>query len=83
VQNGAGCRALSDALETRLPLREHARSRIPRGFGHSGFGGSGAWADPDRNLSVGMVLNSGMGTPFGDLRIVSLSTVAIRCADRR
>ncbi len=58
-------------------------ARVPRGFGHSGFGGSGAWADPDRRLAMAMVLNSGMGTPFGDLRIVQISTTAIRCADRR
>jgi CubicO group peptidase (beta-lactamase class C family) len=58
-------------------------ARIPRGFGHSGFGGSGGWADPDRQLSLGMVLNSGLGTPFGDLRIIQISTTAIRCADRR
>jgi CubicO group peptidase (beta-lactamase class C family) len=57
--------------------------RVPRGFGHSGFGGSGAWADPDRHLALGLVLNSGMGTPFGDLRIVRISTAALRCADRR
>jgi CubicO group peptidase (beta-lactamase class C family) len=57
--------------------------RAPRGFGHSGYGGSGGWADADRNLALGMVLNSGHGTPFGDLRIVQISSVAIRCADRR
>ena len=56
---------------------------VPHGFGHFGFGGSGAWADPDRNLAVAMVLNSGIGTPFGDLRIVRLTTTALRCADRR
>ncbi len=54
-----------------------------RGFGHFGFGGSGAWADPQRNLAVAMVLNSGVGTPFGDLRIVRISTAALRCAERR
>jgi CubicO group peptidase (beta-lactamase class C family) len=58
-------------------------ARVPRGFGHSGFGGSGGWGDPERQLALGLVLNSGMGTPFGDLRIVQISTTAIRCADRR
>jgi CubicO group peptidase (beta-lactamase class C family) len=57
--------------------------RVPRGFGHSGFGGSGGFADPDRHLGLGLVLNSGMGTPFGDLRIVQIATAALRCADRR
>jgi len=52
-------------------------------FGHFGFGGSGAWADPRRNLAVGLIVNSGMGTPFGDLRIVRVSGAAIGCADRR
>src|SRR5215470_6978176 len=56
--------------------------RVPKGFGHSGFGGSGAWADPERHLAVGLVLNSGTGSPLGDLRIVRIGTTAIRCADR-
>ena len=57
--------------------------RVPNGFGHFGFGGSGAWADPDRNLSVAMTLNSGVGTPFGDIRMVRIGTAAARSADRR
>jgi CubicO group peptidase (beta-lactamase class C family) len=57
--------------------------RVPNGFGHFGFGGSGAWADPDRDLAVGLTLNSGVGTPFGDLRMVRIGTAAARCADRR
>jgi CubicO group peptidase (beta-lactamase class C family) len=57
--------------------------RVPNGFGHFGFGGSGAWADPDRDLSVALTLNSGIGTPFGDLRMVRIATAALRCADRR
>jgi CubicO group peptidase (beta-lactamase class C family) len=56
---------------------------VRRGIGHFGFGGSGAWADLDRNLAVALTLNSGVGTPFGDLRIVRISTAAVRCADRR
>ena len=56
---------------------------VPNGFGHFGFGGSGAWADPDRELAVALTLNSGVGTPFGDLRMVRIGTAAARCADRR
>ena len=56
---------------------------MPNGFGHFGFGGSGAWADPDRQLAVALTLNSGVGTPFGDLRMVRLGTSAARCAERR
>jgi CubicO group peptidase (beta-lactamase class C family) len=57
--------------------------RCRNGFGHSGFGGSGAWADPDRELAVALTLNSGTGTPFGDLRIIHIGGAALRCADRR
>jgi CubicO group peptidase (beta-lactamase class C family) len=59
------------------------RAKVRRGMGHAGFGGSGGWADPDRQLAVALVLNSGTGTPFGDLRIIRVGDAAIRCADRR
>ena len=55
---------------------------LSRAFGHFGFGGSGAWADPRRNLAMGMTVNSGVGTPFGDVRIVELTNVVIQCAER-
>lgn len=58
-------------------------ARVPNGFGHCGFGGSGAWADPDRELAMAMTVNSGIGTPFGDLRMVRLGNAVVRCADRR
>jgi CubicO group peptidase (beta-lactamase class C family) len=51
-------------------------------FGHFGFGGSGAWADPWRNLSVGLIVNSGMGTPLGDMRIVRIGGAVLRGAHR-
>ena len=55
----------------------------PQAFGHFGLGGSGAWADPARDLAVALVLNSGMGTPFGDSRIIRVNSAAIRGADQR
>ena len=58
-------------------------ARSPRGFGHYGFGGSGAFGDPKRQLSVALTVNSGVGSPLGDLRIARIAGVALRCADRR
>jgi CubicO group peptidase (beta-lactamase class C family) len=57
---------------------------VPRhAFGHFGFGGSGAWADPSRELAVALIVNSGMGTPFGDLRIIRIGGAALGCANDR
>jgi CubicO group peptidase (beta-lactamase class C family) len=47
------------------------------GFGHFGFGGSGAWADPSRELAVALIVNCGMGTPFGDTRTARISGAAL------
>lgn len=52
-------------------------------FGHYGFGGSGAWADPSRDLAVAMVCNRGTGTPVGDARLMRLGRAAIAAADDR
>lgn len=52
-------------------------------FGHYGFGGSGAFADPRHNLAVGLIVNSGQGTPFGDLRTAQIGSAAVRCASAR
>ena len=54
-----------------------------RAFGHFGFGGSGAWADPRRELAVALIVNSGLGTPFGDMRILRIGGAALGCADER
>lgn len=50
-----------------------------RAFGHFGWGGSGAWADPTRQLSLGYINNIGSGTPIGDLRILRLNTILLEC----
>jgi CubicO group peptidase (beta-lactamase class C family) len=53
-----------------------------RAFGHFGWGGSGAWADPESQLALGFIVNTGSGTPIGDLRILRLNTAALACARR-
>jgi len=52
-------------------------------FGHFGFGGSGAWADPSLDLSVALIVNSGMGSPFGDTRTARISGAALSSAKAR
>ncbi|WP_308124233.1 serine hydrolase domain-containing protein [Mycolicibacterium xanthum] len=59
----------------RLPL---VHKQLPRAYGHFGFAGSGAFADPEHNLALAMVCNRGQGTPFGDLRILRLSQAVAR-----
>jgi CubicO group peptidase (beta-lactamase class C family) len=49
-------------------------------FGHFGMGGSGAWADPDLNLAVALITNSGGGSTFGDMRIARVGGVALEAA---
>ena len=56
---------------------------VPKGFGHFGFGGSGAWGDPDSGLAVAMVLNQVAGTPVGDTRLLRIGGAAVRAARRR
>jgi len=57
-------------------LAATTRGIIPNGFGHFGFGGSGAWADPDNNLAVAFVCNRVAGTPFGDTRFLRIGAQA-------
>lgn len=87
VQNRTVDRVVPFPMQWRLgyhrPFTMGLGGGIRHGIGHFGFGGSGAWADFDRNLACALTLNSGVGTPFGDLRIVRISTAAARCADRR
>jgi CubicO group peptidase (beta-lactamase class C family) len=85
VQNRKAGRVIPIPMQWRLGYHRAMvmSGKVPRAFGHAGFGGSGAWTCPDRDLSVAMVLNSGIGTPFGDARIVQIGTAALRAAERR
>jgi len=64
-------------------LAATTRGIIPGGFGHFGFGGSGAWADPDNDLAVAFVCNRVAGTPFGDTRLLRIGAQARAAARAR
>src|SRR5689334_24813474 len=57
----------------------------PLAFGHYGYGGSGAWADPGLGLSLGFVTNriGSLTTPMADLTLYRLSRVVRECAAGR
>lgn len=56
----------------------------PMAFGHFGYGGSGAWADPQRGLSVGFVTNrlGSVSTPLGDYALLRINGIVQACARR-
>lgn len=73
-------RALFSPMRWRLGYHQPyvLKLRRPRqAFGHFGFGGSGAWADPARNLAVALTVNAGTGTPWGDMRILKIGAAAL------
>ena len=62
-----------------------AAGRSPkRAFGHYGYGGSGAWCDPDTQLAVAFVTNRlGSGTtPIADSRLLRLNNGILEAARR-
>ena len=54
----------------------------PLAFGHYGYGGSGAFCDPSRELAVALTTNSGSGTPMGNSNVPRIARAAIRAVDR-
>ncbi len=54
-----------------------SRGFLDSAFGHFGVGGSGAWADPDRQLAVAVITNGGVKSPL------ALSTSVVRAAAAR
>ncbi len=80
IQNNQRDRVVVITMQWRLGYHRTPiiAKQLPHAYGHFGFGGSGAWADPDHDLALAMVCNRGGGTPIGDLRILRLSQAAAR-----
>lgn len=55
--------------------------RAKKGFGHIGYNGSGAWCDPQRELSFAYTHNFKIGSITGDYRLWGLTQETLRCAD--
>ncbi|MET0342599.1 MAG: serine hydrolase domain-containing protein [Polyangiales bacterium] len=53
------------------------RGFVRGAFGHYGYNGSGAWASPRHRASLAYVVNAGMGTPVGDVRMIKLTSAAM------
>lgn len=85
VQTTARDAVVGMPLQWRLGYHLAATGRgvLPAGFGHFGYGGSGAWGDPVSGLAVGFVVNRVAGTPFADTRFLRIGTAAVRSARRR
>ena len=80
IQNNQRDRVIAMTMQWRLGYHRTPiiAKQLPHAYGHFGFGGSGAWADPEHDLALAMVCNRGTGTPIGDLRILRLSQATAR-----
>ncbi len=79
VQSRSRDRVLLTHMKWRLGYHNafSTRGAIEGAYGHYGYGGSGAFADPGRGLAVAMVNNSTGGSPFGDERIRLIANAAL------
>jgi len=59
----------------------NTKRQVPNGFGHLGFGGSGAFCDRDRSLAVGFVNNSLWASPLSDTRFAHLAGTILATCD--
>ncbi len=93
--SGSTMRALSTVQNRRMdrvmPIPMHWRlgyhrvitmgKRAPLGFGHMGYNGSGAWCDPERELSMAFVTSFSTDSIAGDPRLWWLSQRVLQLAD--
>jgi CubicO group peptidase (beta-lactamase class C family) len=72
------------AMDWRLGyhgMRARRSGLVPGAFGHAGFGGSAAWADPSRGLAVAFTCDTSRSLP--DRRVPTIFAALIADLDRR
>ena len=86
VQNRGRDYVLGLPMRWRLGYHQAftAGKPAPKAFGHYGYGGSGAWADPASGLSLAFVTNrlGSVTTPIGDIRLPRLNSAALAIGNR-
>lgn len=84
VQNRSRDYVLGLPMRWRLGYHQAFTAGRPawKAFGHFGYGGSGAWADPDSGMSLAFVTNrlGSVTTPVGDIRLPRLGAAALAVA---
>jgi CubicO group peptidase (beta-lactamase class C family) len=84
VQNRGRDYVLGLPMRWRLGYHQAFTAGRPawKAFGHYGYGGSGAWADPETGLSLAFVTNrlGSVTTPVGDVRLPRLTAAALAVA---
>lgn len=83
IQNDKRDRVMPIPMKWRLGYHRilSLGKRAPQGFGHIGYNGSGAWCDPERELSFAYTHNFAAGSITGDYRLWGLTQETLRCAD--
>lgn len=83
IQNHKRDRVMPIPMQWRLGYHRvlSMGKRAKNGFGHIGYNGSGAWCDPDRQLSFAYTHNFATGSITGDYRLWGLTQETLRCAD--
>ena len=84
VQNRGRDKVLFVPMQWRLGYHRAfvLGARVPAAFGHYGYGSSGAFCDPSRNLAVAMTVNSGAASTSAYSRLPRVAGAAVRASDR-
>lgn len=84
IQNQKRDRVMPIAMHWRLGYHRVLTmgKNASQGFGHIGYNGSGAWCDPNRQLSFAYIHSFNVGSITGDYRLWWLTQRTLQLADK-